>query len=139
MSFLLPPIFPSRKLIFCLMVVILCYLIVWVVHPKCIKTNIGPFMNYILFVMINSVLLMTLEVILVLGPDTYPPIKLVQVQIVMMGGLRNTCVIAYHHAWYHWFLKGYWVHYSGYDSFGFATFGVKGGDFYFQPPLFLKG
>ena len=69
------PTLPTKKSIVAFMVVILCHLRVYIIHPGFICTKTGPITHHILVGTIIMLLLVMLEVVLIIGPPTYPSIK----------------------------------------------------------------
>ena len=63
---LVPPTLPHRKLMFGLMMEILCYIRVGIIHPGVIYTRTGPIIHQILGGRIIMVLLVMVDVVLVL-------------------------------------------------------------------------
>ena len=68
-----PPTLPPKNFIVALIVVIYCRQVVGEIHPRVIHTNKGPIIYQILVWRSRMVLLVMVEVVLVLGPPTYPP------------------------------------------------------------------
>ena len=95
------PIVPPIKCIIVFMVVILCHLRVGNIQPWSIPKNTGPLLNYIVVGSDNIMLLVVLEVMVVLGPPNFPPIKLILVQTGMVGGFEHIIFIAHHYICYH--------------------------------------
>ena len=66
---------PPEELTIALMVVILCCIRVGIIHPLVIHKNKGPILYHILGGRITIALLVTAELVFVLGPPTSTPKK----------------------------------------------------------------
>ena len=100
---LVPLTLPPIKLVFGLMVYILCDIRVGNIHPWVFHTNEGHIIHHILLGSIIVILLVMVEVILVLGQPTYTNKNMILAETGIMGFFRNIIISTQHPSW--WYLE----------------------------------
>ena len=95
------PTSTTRKFSVVFIEVLLCHLRVGILYPWVIHKTKDHMLNKILGGRIMVVILVILDLVLVLGPPTYPPKKEILLATGEVGDIRNRIMIAQPPPWFY--------------------------------------